>query len=218
MTKRAGKSYAQQSEQWYVEPRSMVEQLFDAVAFRGRIWDPSCGGGNILDVASDRGHATFGSDIVDRAKRDPSHPFRKVDFLKIRSLPFRPSLGERVSLICNPPYGKVGSEANMGTKFVSHARRYFRGEVERMAFIVPIEFVAGQSRFELYQRDRPSHLLIASQRPSMLSGELLAEGRKAGGGMADYAVIVWTRGPPVKCETRWLRPHSAPPQIDRRKR
>lgn len=219
MSKRAGKSYAQQAEQWYVEPRFMVEQIFDALDFRaGTIWDASCGGGNILDVAADRGLETFGSDIVDRPSRDRRHPFRMVDFLSLKSLPFRRPPGGKVSLLCNPPYGKVGSVANMGTRFVEHARRYLADELERMAFIVPIEFAAGQERFELYSRDRPSHLLIASQRPSMLSGELLEQGRKAKGGMADYCVLVWTIGGPHRCETRWLRPSSAPAAIERRKR
>lgn len=197
----------------------MVEQIFDKLDFGGgTIWDASCGGGNILDVARDRGFYTFGTDIVDRPQRDRAHPFKVADFLRLRELPFTPRPDERVSMICNFPYGRVAGVDNMGTKCVEHARRHFRDLVYRMAFIVPIEFVAAQGRFELYSRDRPSHLLIASQRPSMLSGELLEKGRKAKGGMADYCVIVWTVGGPYRCETLWLRPDTAAPVIERRKR
>lgn len=219
MSKRAGKSYPQQREQWYVEPRSLVAQVFDALDMRASIiWDASCGGGTILDEARARGLRTFGSDIVDRPQRSPEHGFGLVDFLRLRELPFRAPLDAPVSLFCNPPYGKVAGVENMGTKFVEHARRHFRDLVERMAFIVPIEFQAGQDRFELYDRDRPSHVLIASQRPSMLPGDMLAAGVKAKGGMSDYCVIVWTRGGPHRCETIWLRPDDARPVIERRKR
>ena len=219
MSKRAGKTYPQQSEQWYVEPASMVEQIFDALDFGGgTIWDASCGGGTTLNVARTRGYRTRGTDIVDRGIGMRGHWFERHDFLRLREPPFRVGLGERVSLLCNPPYGKVGGVSNMGTRFVEHARKHFRDSLYRMAFIVPIEFAAGQERFELYDRDRPSHLMIASQRPSMLSGELLEQGRKAKGGMADYAVIVWTRGGPWRCETIWMRPDSIAPFIERRKR
>lgn len=219
MSKRAGKSYPQQKEQWYCEPGSLVSQVFDALDFRASvIWDPFCGGGMILNEANRRGLRTFGSDIVDRPQRDPRHSFKVGDFLRMRELPFRQRLDAPVSLFGNPPYGKVAGVENMATKIVEHARRHFRDAVERMAFIVPIEFQAGQERFELYHRDRPSHVAIASQRPSMLSGELLAEGEKAKGGMSDYCVIVWTRGGPHRCETIWLRPDNAAPVIERRKR
>lgn len=224
MTKRAGKSYPADPHQWYREPRSTVEQVFDSLDFPpGVIWDASCGVGNILDVAHERGFRTFGSDIVDRPGRHPRHAFRLVDFTRLRDLPFVPPLDGEVSLFCNPPYGKVAGVANMGEKFVYHARRHFRDRLARAAFVLPIEFMCGQDRyFDLYERDRPSHSLICCQRPSMPPGAMVEDmGAKAfSGGMADYVVLVWTRGGPFRTEAIFMRPTAAgrPPVIEARKR
>jgi len=222
MTKR-GKTYEQDAHQFYKEPRFAVEQVFDSLDMRAEIiWDASCGTGNILDVASDRGFRVVGSDIVDRPGRAPRHPFVEADFLRLRALPFR-RMAAPVSLVCNPPYGRVGDVKNMGERFVKHALDVFADDLERMVFILPIEFMAGQDRHaDIYAHRKPSHSLIHCQRPSMPPGAMVADlGDKAyKGGMADYCTLVWSRDNPGYCETVFMAPTklSTPARNERRMR
>jgi hypothetical protein len=38
-------------DEWYVEPSDCTTALLGVEAFIGPIWDPSCGGGNIVKAA-----------------------------------------------------------------------------------------------------------------------------------------------------------------------
>lgn len=220
MTKR-GKVYEQDAHQFYKEPRFAVEQVFNHLDMRAQvIWDCSCGTGNILDVASSRGFRVVGTDIVDRPGRAPRHPFRMCDFTKLREFPFNPG-NSRVTLFCNPPYGKVGGVANMGEEFVKNALAHFMDKCERMVFMLPIEFMAGQDRFfDIYQNIKPSHAMIHCQRPSMPPGLMVEElGDKAyKGGMADYVTLVFSHDETKRCETVFMRPtvQGKPAPVERR--
>lgn len=221
MTKRLKKKYPPDPHQFFIEPRFVPEQIFESLDLGGGvIWDPSCGTGTSLNVARENGYLTFGTDIVDRHGRSERHGFRRANFLKLTAFPFDPG-GRRVSILNNPPYGKVGDVANMGEKFIFHALDHFRERCEHMAFILPIEFMAGQDRyFELYQDRKPSYALICCQRPTMPPGAAVEDlGDKAyKGGMGDYCVLIWTREPRNLCETIFMRPTvgNRPPVIERR--
>lgn len=220
MTRRAAVKYPKDAEQWFIEPPSVAEQVFASVDLGGSvIYDPSCGIGTTLNVARKRKFITFGTDIVDRPGRHERHGFRRANFLKLTSFPFDP--GDRgVSIFCNPPYGKIGDVDNMGEAFVVHALDHFRERCEHMAFILPIEFMAGQDRyFDIYEKREPAFALICNQRPSMPPGRKVEElGAKAfKGAMGDYCVLVWAREP-APCRTIFMRPTAAnrPPLIERR--
>lgn len=78
---------------WYVEPRRAIDELLDVERFDGWIWDPACGGGNIVKACLDRGLNAYGSDIVHRGCGG------QVDFLSI------PTDEKRfANIITNPPF------------------------------------------------------------------------------------------------------------------
>lgn len=216
---KGGRKYEQDSHQWYVEPPFTDEQVCQSIDLGGGVvWDPCCGKGTTLDAAKASGHVTFGSDLVNRGAR---HQFRQLDFLKAKALPFRPLIDKPVSILTNPPYGRVGNVQNMGEEIVKHALRHFAESCYRMAFILPIEFQCGQDRYwQIYERNRPSHVLICCERPSMPPGHKIEElGDKAfRGGMADYCVIVWTGPHSERTETIFMRPRdlTRPPTTARR--
>ena len=208
---KGGKKYPPHPEQYYVEPRHTAEQIFDALVHELDkdvvIWDASCGSGTILDVARERGHPTFGSDIVDRPERARVHPFAAADFLSLRSVPFKRRLGQRVALIHNPPYGTVRGVTRMADRFVLHALKHFADELEIFAALVPIGFLAGQDRYrDAYSKRRPAYSLICSQRPSMPRGDMLNDPNAGKGGMDDFCVVAWKRGGPYRCETIFMPP------------
>lgn len=211
--KHQGDAYAEDEHGWYREPRSCVEQLFDAVDFRGGlIYDPCCGVGNILDVAKDRGFATIGSDIVQRGAR---HPFTRGNFLKLTRFP-RP-IDRPLNIVMNPPFNTPpGSALAIALKAIEFVPFW------RFAMLVPLEFVCGQDRYEdLFSKHPPWGVAYCSQRPSMPPGtevEALALlGKDFRGGKADFVWIIWERDYRGPTRSIWLRPDRvAAPLSDRR--
>lgn len=218
MTKRQAIKADRDPNGWYVETPACVNQVADAIDFGDDlIWDPACGGGNILDVMAGRGHPCVGSDIVERPRwgRQPFRFFRG-NFLKSRSWPTPHD--RKLSIFSNPPYNEP--EPQIAERFMLHAIENV--PFHRAAFIVPIEFACGQGRYErLYSRRPPSHVGFFMERPSMPPGQvLLDQGESArGGGMADYIVVVWTADWPYRTQCVFLAPSSAPaPRSERRVR
>src|SRR5215471_12628940 len=99
--RRARKSHIwdRQVVNWYVEPTWISQRLFAVEAFRGTVFDPACGMGRILDAAKAAGHATRGSDLVDRGART-NHSFVVQDFLASPRLPAD-------NIVTNPPFDIV---------------------------------------------------------------------------------------------------------------
>jgi hypothetical protein len=206
--------FEQDEHGWYREPPFPVEQLFDAVDFGDDlIYDPSCGIGNILDVAKTRGHPTIGSDIVTRGAR---HRFYRGNFLNLTRWPTMPD--RRLSIVNNPPYNVPPGAAESFIHKAIDAVPFHRA-----AFLLPIEFLCGVGRYQrLFSKTPPSHVVYCSQRPSMPPGaEIEALGDKAfKGGKADYCWIIFTAGGPHRTESRWLHPSTSPadPLSERRAR
>lgn len=218
MTKRLngegkGGQYPRDPLDWYREPRSCVEALFEAINFGDDlIFDPSCGKANILDVARDRGHPTFGGDVIDRGHR---HPFRRANYLQSTTFP-RPH-DRALSIVNNPPYNY---EEGIGERFIH--KTLDEVPFRLAAFLMPIEFSCGQTRYErLYSKRPPAYVAFLSQRPSMPPGaavDVLGDDAYRGG-MADYIWLIWRAGPPVLTQALFLPPSSAArPKSERRVR
>lgn len=187
---------------WYVEPKFVPEQIFDAISFGPKdnpdlIWDCCAGSGTCLDVAKERGHPTVASDIIDRK---PRHKFFRTNVLNAKKAPQMP--GRTTSILTNPPFSY---EPDICERIIRHTLQF---NIRRAVFIVPIAFVCGQGRYSLYAEDfTPSHLLIFSQRPTMPPGKLIHEMTSPfTGGMADYCAIAFTYPHRWKTQTVWLKP------------
>lgn len=197
----------------------MVEQLFHGLADHGvrfateagpdLIWDPCCGVGNVLDVAARYGHETFGSDLVDRG---PRHRFAVRDILRCTETPRHPRV--QTSVISNTPYSY---EDEIAERVISRVLECHA--VHRAAFIVPIAFLASQDRWGPGRllRWRPSHVCLYRERHTMPPGHLIHQMAKPfDGGMADYAVVVFTRPHRWRTEALWLPPGRFPDPPARR--
>jgi hypothetical protein len=135
-------------EDWYPEPRFVVEQLLDAEAFEGEVLDPCCGGGTIVSVCRARGIPARGSDIVDRG------------FGEVRDL-F--SLTEPVdNIISNVPY-RIAEAC---------ARHMFTLARYKVALILRMPFWESRERHGFF-REYPLHTWYpCSDRPSMPIGKM----------------------------------------------
>ncbi len=217
--KHQAEAYAPDPHGWYREPVGCVEQLFrvrtpsgDPLFGNARIWDPACGVGNILDVAKRRGHATLGSDIVQRGAR---HQFFRGNFLHATRFPTSDDLP--LAIVTNPPFN---TPPGIALRFI--LKTIEEVPFWRAAFLVPIEFACGQGRYrDLFAKHPPSHVCFLSQRPSMPPGTAVGDlGDDAfKGGKADFVWIIWTDGGPYRTECLWLAPDGDDRDpIERRKR
>lgn len=168
---------------WYVEPAWAVDALINAEPFKGLIWDPACGAGNIPERFKAHGFDAVGSDLVYRNYGAPS----SIDFL----LEWR-SIDERVAnIVSNPPYA-------LAEEFIRHALTLTTCKV---AMLLRLAFLEGQKRKRLFESTPILRVLVFSERVSMPPGGL---GVAAEGGAVAFAWFIWEhghRGPP---ELGWL--------------
>lgn len=211
---------------WYVDEIWCARQLAWALDdFRREreqdlwIWDPSCGLGNTLQAAWERGLGTIGSDLVENmdwasfeAGPELVPPvFMSRDFLEMESAP------TSCSIVCNPPYSYLKVQGvPIAELFARHALKLVRKcGGGRVCLLLPTKWLASQQRFRLFMEDAPpAAILQLTQRPSMPPGDMIARmgGRAFRGGMIDYCWIVWdVQRPTAPGQTRivWLPPLGA---------
>ena len=181
---------------WYAEPMRVTEALLRRETFIGPVWDPACGGGNILRALISAGYQAIGTDVVDRG----APCFAGVrDFLASDAEALAPNL------IFNPPFFRaVGAEA-----FIRRALLKAKGKV---AAFVDIRFIAGSKRANgLFAETRPTRVYIITPRPSCPPGQYLADGGVAGNGTSDWCWLVWDRSsPPSDTRMLWMTADDVP--------
>ncbi|CAH1661933.1 conserved hypothetical protein [Hyphomicrobiales bacterium] len=181
--------WARDEHDWYVEPRWTSMRLFQEERFSGRILDPACGKGRILDAARDVGFDTYGSDVIDRGT--DGHRFSQVDWLS------RPAVGwcPIDNIVSNPPF--------------SHAEPFVRKALEhasgKVAMLLPSKWLHGDERSRWLQGTPLRRVLFLTPRPSMPPGGVLDAGQSPGGGRVDFAWFIWLKGFDGRPEIGWLR-------------
>ena len=181
------KLWARQTDDWYVEPQWVSSRLFDVEPFGGEIWDPACGGGNIITAALCAGLKACGSDKIRRYPGAIVH-----DFLAQGEWPDRVD-----NIVSNPPFKHA-------QRFVEIALSITAGKV---AMLLPASWIQGDKRSRWLEETPLSKVYFLTPRPSMPPGEVIAAGMAPGGGTVDYAWFVWdipkrTKRAP---EINWLR-------------
>lgn len=177
---------------WYVEESRATDVLLTKERFVGKVWDPACGQGNIVEALCAAGYQAFGSDIVRRT--EARWFWGERDFLDEGT--FR--LG--ANIVTNPPFFRAkGTEA-----FIRRALDLATGKV---AIFTDIKFLAGDGRAKgLFAEHPPTRVWSISPRVSCPPGTYLQAGNKAGGGTADWVWFVWDRtAPTTVTQFGWLR-------------
>lgn len=191
--KRKVSGYAREEDNWYTEPLWTVELLSRHEKFPGIVWDPACGHGQIAKGLRQPGTEVISTDLYPR----PACPEGGLDFLKT------PGAVLADHIVTNPPYGR-----DIGMEFALKAIEAVSGKV---AFLVRLDFLAGQKRYrDLYSKYPPARIYVLSRRPSMPPGRIFTGNER--GGQHDYCWIVWdwaTMGQPT--ETHWLSPDVVTP-------
>lgn len=131
----------------YQTPPWCVDVLLDMVAFRGDIWEPACGEGNISKRLEARGHRVYSSDIAD-------HGYGAIcaDFLARRGQEW---VG---SIITNPPYEHARA-------FVDRALWCTHEHKGMVAMLLRNEFDSASSRADLFGKPPFFRKLVLTRRP-----------------------------------------------------
>jgi hypothetical protein len=183
---------------WYVEPPRVTTALARVEKIGGRIWDPCCGGGNIVTALRAGGLAAHGTDIERRVPDGTPWFLGERDFLLQP-----PKLPLWNCIVMNPPFfGAEGAE-----DFIRRAHELRHPNAWLIAAFVDVRFLAGGARANgLYAELPPSRVWMVTPRVSCPPGSYLAAGNKAGNGSSDWCWLVWDlRSGSGRTELNWLR-------------
>jgi len=173
---------------WYVEPRQAALSLFETEDFEGGVYDPACGGGNIVRAALECGLIAYGSDIVNRAG-SPSWFVAELDFLSCGD-PKSPFYERYSNIVTNPPFYRAKGTEDFIRKALSLATR-------KVAVFASLPFLASGKRARgLFLEHPPTRIWVLGDRPSCPPGEYLAAGNKASGGTEDWCWIIYDKTEP----------------------
>lgn len=115
----------------------VTRALVDVVRFRGWVWEPAAGRGDISIVLNQAGYSVLGSDIEPAAGG-----IARLDFLAEADL-----IGPSVqSIITNPPYGKTGAE------FARHALKLTEPIGGMVALLARHEWDSAAERRDIFAR------------------------------------------------------------------
>ncbi len=120
-------------------PEHVTEALLARERFQGLILEPASGDGAIIRVFRRAGYTVTGTDIV-----------KGTDFLKTRK--------PVANIVTNPPYAD-----GMAEKFCRHALKCAKGKV---AMLVPMWFLEGVQRHDLFSIQPIKAIYIFSRRPT----------------------------------------------------
>lgn len=139
-----------EGDRYYTEPW-VTQALLDAVKFRGLIWEPAAGRGDMADVLVANGYKVMVSDIVgaDQGCMNAA----RADFLT------HPSLGDATfSVVTNPPY-------TLAEKFVRKALALTARSGGMVAMLFRNEWDCAATRRDLFECEAFAAKLVLTKRP-----------------------------------------------------
>ena len=170
MTGRKTSNYQRDADDWYVEPRWCVDLLLDREEVGGLVYDPACGGGNIVKALRARGKHAAGSDRHDRG-----YGYAHVDFLAIS-----PLIEQCDCIVTNPPFDLLEQFVEQAIEVASH----------KVCILARLAVLESQARYRrLWSTNPPTRVWVLSKRPSMPPGN--RPDIKAAGGKVAYCWLVW---------------------------
>jgi hypothetical protein len=177
--------FAPHPDGWYVEPTWCSRRLFQEERFEPTIWDPFCGGGNVLEGAVANGYTAYGSDIRDRGAATTGAQFRVGDFFAME-----PPVEAPFSIVGNPPFNLMRPAAERAIMLAPKVALLWR-----LARLVAAHWLQGLPLVRIR---------MLTPRPSMPTGTHIEAGAYVGGDSHEYAWLIFERGYVGAPELGWL--------------
>ena len=129
--------YEKKDLEAYFTPAWVTHCLLDEIDFKGGVFDPCCGDGQIIKACLEAGHHADGSDIH-------YYGFKpgEADFLEMKELP-----RDCINIITNPPYGEQGKLAEA---FIEKAISLVCKSGGMAAFLLRKDFDSARTRQRLF--------------------------------------------------------------------
>lgn len=192
LRKRESSMWAREPNDSYVEPEWVSARLFEEEKFEGGVYDPACGGGNIIKSARAAGLDATAGDIVRRSE----FCAYEEDFLDLADVV------QFENIVSNPPFKLCDDRKNGTFPFVEKCLHHARHKV---ALLLPSNWIQGEKRSRWLATTPLRRVWFISPRPSMPPGHVIAAGDKPGNGTTDYCWMIWVHNYDGKPEVRWLR-------------
>jgi hypothetical protein len=185
-------------DDFYCEPRWLVEALVDKESLEGSVLDPFCGCGSLVGVLLARGMTARGSDKYDFGFRQtaPDQPFT---FAQPPNRRDAFTIAEHVdNVVSNPPF----------VRFEDAVRHFYPLVRRKLILLGRLNILEGQQRQTLFQQHPPARVWVSIRRASMPPGSAAVPRDEFGagipapasGGSTAYAWLCWDKaydGPPV---------------------
>ena len=146
----------------------------DGLILSNKIWEVSCGEGNISRVLESRGHNVRSSDLIDRGYGE------KLDFLSIDKSDFWDG-----DILTNPPY-----KGNIDIKFVEKALDVVKGG-KFVIMLFKTIFLASKKRYDLFSKYKPSYVYTHSKRIKIYKNN---DRSGSTSNALDYSWFIWQKG------------------------
>jgi len=164
----------------------VTQALLDAVRFRGLIWEPAAGRGDMADVLHANGYQVTCSDIAGSALGCSGAA--ESDFLTHTS----PGDGT-FSIVTNPPY--VHAEA-----FIRKALELTARSSGMVAMLLRNEYDCAAGRSDLFEREPFACKLVLTKRPRWLD----ALAHHSASPRHNFAWYVWDYNHSGRANIRWI--------------
>lgn len=147
---------------FYPTPAYVTEVLLKHHHFNGVIWECACGDGRMSEVLEQNGYQVISTDLVDRGyiKRIP----RNIDFL-LENTYFD-------NIVTNPPF-------SLAFEFMEQGLRLAK---ECLALLLPIRYLTGKKRAELYKKHPPTKVIVIPNKVDFIGN---------GNPVMEFAWFVW---------------------------
>jgi hypothetical protein len=136
------KGKRQKHDYYATEPKA-VRLLLEMEKFEGGIWECACGEGHLSKEMIRMGYKVKSSDLIGRGFGE------KIDFLKVTEK-------TKLNIITNPPYKYANEFILKALDLVERGKK--------VAFFLPIRFLEGKERKEIFLKYPPKTIYISSSR------------------------------------------------------
>jgi len=173
--------HERETHDYYATEPKATELLLELEKFNKNVWECACGEGHISNILTKNNFKVESSDLIDRN-------FGKVyDFLNTDNKKFNGDI------ITNPPYRYV-------SEFITKSLSIIK-KGNKVAFFLPIRYLEGKARKEIYAKNPPIRIWVSSSR---LKCAMNGNFDKMKGSAVSYAWFVWQKGYKGKTQLDWF--------------
>ena len=173
-----------QTEDYYATDPKAVRFLLELEKFKDMIvWECACGEGHLSKEMVEMGFEVFSTDLIDKGFGDGIYDFLEPGNNEILEM----------NIITNPPFRYTNEFVRKGISILATGYK--------MALFLPIRYLEGKERKQIFKQFPPKKVLVASSRINCSKN---GEFETMGGTAIGYAWFIWEKGFKGKPTLEWF--------------